>query len=53
METDMNPIPKHLKKEPNPAARNAASRAVSIFNNWAATQAPKPKQGTLFEEYAL
>jgi putative DNA methylase len=37
----------------NSPARNAASRAVSIFNNWAATQAPKPKQGTLFEEYEL
>ena len=37
----------------NPPARNAASRAVTIFNNWAATQAPKPKQGTLFEEYEL
>lgn len=37
----------------NPATRNAASRAVSIFNTWAATQAPKPKQGTLFEEYEL
>ncbi|NJJ59490.1 DUF1156 domain-containing protein [Pseudomonas sp. B14(2022)] len=35
----------------NPSARNAASRAVSIFNNWAATQAPKPQQGSLFEEY--
>ena len=36
----------------NPPARNAASRAVSIFNNWAATPAPKPRQGTLFEEYS-
>jgi adenine-specific DNA methylase len=41
------------RRAANPAARNAASRAVSIFNNWAATQAPKPKQGTLFEEYEL
>jgi putative DNA methylase len=37
----------------NTPARNAASRAVSIFNTWAATQAPKPKQGTLFEEYEV
>jgi DNA-directed RNA polymerase subunit RPC12/RpoP len=41
------------RRAANPPARNAASRAVSIFNNWAATQAPKPKQGTLFEEYEL
>jgi len=41
------------RRAANPVARNAASRAVSIFNNWAATQAPKPKQGTLFEEYEL
>ena len=41
------------RRAANSAARNAASRAVSIFNNWAATQAPKPKQGTLFEEYEL
>ena len=37
----------------NSATRNAASRAVSIFNNWAASLAPKPKQGSLFEEYEL
>jgi len=37
----------------NSATRNAASRAVSIYNNWVATQAPKPKQGSLFEEYEL
>lgn len=36
---------------PDQATRNAASRAVSIFNGWAASQAVKPKQGTLFEEY--
>ena len=33
--------------------RNAASRAVSIFTSWAATQAPKPKQASLFEDYEL
>ena len=37
----------------NPATRNAASRAVSIFTSWAATQAPKPKQASLFEDYEL
>lgn len=37
----------------NATTRNAASRAMSIFNNWVATQAPKPKQGSLFEEYEL
>jgi len=41
------------KRGANSSTRNAASRAVSIFNNWAATQAPKPRQGTLFEEYEL
>ncbi len=33
--------------------RNAASRAVSIYNAWAATQTAKPQQGSLFEEYEL
>ncbi len=33
--------------------RNAASRAVSIYNAWAATQATPPLQGSLFEEYEL
>lgn len=35
------------------ATRNAASRAVSIYNAWAATYAVKPTQGSLFEEYEL
>lgn len=34
----------------NSPTRNAASRAVAIFNSWAATQAPKPKQSSLFDE---
>jgi putative DNA methylase len=38
---------------PDQSSRNAASRAVSIYNGWAATQAVKPTQGTLFEEYEL
>lgn len=33
--------------------RNAASRAVSIYNNWAATQKAKPQQASLFEDYDL
>lgn len=31
--------------------RNAASRAVTIYKAWSATQAPKPVQSSLFEEY--
>jgi hypothetical protein len=30
--------------------RNAASRAVSIYNAWAITRAVKPVQGSLFED---
>ncbi|SFB02478.1 hypothetical protein SAMN04515620_11322 [Collimonas sp. OK607] len=41
------------KRGANSSTRNAASRAVSIFNSWAATQAPKSLQGSLFEEYEL
>ncbi|RZF25889.1 DUF1156 domain-containing protein [Paraburkholderia sp. UYCP14C] len=41
------------KNGPDQANRNAASRAVSIYNAWAATQSVKPTQGSLFEEYAL
>jgi len=36
---------------PDQATRNAASRAVSIYNAWSASQAVKPVQGSLFEEY--
>jgi len=32
------------------SARNAASRAVSIYNAWATTQTAAPVQGSLFEE---
>lgn len=38
---------------PDQTTRNAASRAVSIYNNWAATQAVNPVQSALFEEYEL
>ena len=41
------------KKSPDQASRNAASRAASIYNAWAATQTTKPTQGSLFEEYEL
>ena len=30
--------------------RNAASRAVSIFSAWQTSQAPKPQQGSLFDD---
>ena len=36
---------------PDQANRNAASRAVSIYNAWAATQTVMPQQTALFEEY--
>jgi len=35
---------------PDQATRNAASRAVSIFSTWQASQAPKPQQGSLFDD---
>lgn len=38
---------------PDQANRNAASRAMTIYNTWAASQATKPIQGSLFEEYDL
>lgn len=38
---------------PDQPTRNAASRAISIYNAWAASQAVKPTQGSLFEEYEL
>jgi len=35
---------------PDQAARNAASRAVSIFSGWQASQATRPAQGSLFDD---
>jgi putative DNA methylase len=35
---------------PDQAARNAASRAVSIYNGWQASQAPRPTQASLFDD---
>lgn len=50
----LKPLLEWLSKHgANSSIRNAASRAVSIFNNWIASQAPKPQQGSLFEEYEL
>lgn len=37
---------------PDQANRNAASRAVAIYNAWAASQVAPPQQASLFEEYA-
>ncbi len=36
---------------PDQTTRNAASRAVSIYNAWAAAQTAMPLQTSLFEEY--
>jgi len=36
---------------PDQTTRNAASRAASIYTVWAASQAVKPLQASLFEEY--
>lgn len=38
---------------PDQANRNAASRAVSIYNAWSATQTAMPQQTSLFEEYEV
>lgn len=38
------------KNGPDQTTRNAASRAVSIFTTWQASQAPKPLQGSLFDD---
>ena len=37
---------------PDQTIRNAASRAVTIYNAWQASQAPKPAQGSLFDDDA-
>jgi len=50
----LKPLLEWLQKNgPDQTTRFAASRAVSIFNQWVQSQAPKPKQATLFsdEEY--
>jgi transcription elongation factor Elf1 len=35
---------------PDQTTRNAASRAVSIYNAWHASHAPQPAQGSLFDD---
>lgn len=35
---------------PDQATRNAASRAVTIYNAWHASRAPQPAQGSLFDD---
>lgn len=50
----LKPLLEWLQRNgPDQASRNAASRAVTIYNSWAASQATKPQQGSLFEEYDL
>lgn len=50
----LKPLLEWLQKNaPDLASRNAALRAVSIYNGWAATQSVKSTQGTLFEEYEV
>lgn len=52
----LKPLLEWLQKNgSDQTTRNAASRAVSIFSAWQASQAPKPLQVSLFdddEEYA-
>jgi putative DNA methylase len=38
------------KRGANVQTRNAASRALSIVQNWAQSQAPKPRQHDLFSD---
>jgi len=38
------------KNGPDQPNCNAASRAVSIYNSWQASQAPKPQQASLFDD---
>lgn len=50
----LKPLLEWLQRNgPDQASRNAASRAVTIHNSWAASQSTKPQQGSLFEEYDL
>ena len=47
----LKPLLEWLQKNgPDQTTRNAASRAVSIFNTWQASQAPKPQQASLFDD---
>jgi putative DNA methylase len=47
----LKPLLEWLQRNgPDQATRNGASRAVSIFSTWQASQAPKPLQGSLFDD---
>ncbi|MFG8985256.1 DUF1156 domain-containing protein, partial [Pseudomonas aeruginosa] len=47
----LKPLLEWLQKNgPDQTTRNGASRAVSIFTTWQASQAPKPQQGSLFND---
>jgi len=47
----LKPLLEWLQKNgPDQPTRNAASRAVSIFTTWQASQAPKPLQASLFDD---
>jgi len=48
----LKPLMEWLQKHgPDKEFTDAASRAVAIFNSWAASQVIKPTQGSLFEGY--
>lgn len=50
----LKPLLEWLQRNgPDLPNRNAASRALTIYNAWAASQAVKPHQGSLFEEYEV
>lgn len=50
----LKPLLEWLQRNgPDQPNRNAASRALTIYNAWAASQAVKPHQGSLFEEYEV
>jgi len=47
----LKPLLEWLQKNgPDQTTRNAASRAVTIFTTWQASQAPKPQQASLFDD---
>ncbi|RRU75141.1 DUF1156 domain-containing protein [Stutzerimonas xanthomarina] len=47
----LKPLLEWLQRNgPDQTTRNASSRAVSIFNSWQASLAPKPQQASLFDD---
>ena len=47
----LKPLLEWLRENgPDQASRNAASRAVSIYNAWQASQVPRPRQVSLFDD---